>query len=482
MVSSRPFRAIAIDLYKPGTETVEGYRYVLTVVDLCTKWCVFLPLRTKFPAEVVSTLIRHWIHTHGIPEYILSDRGKEFMGVVTTVCHILRVKQIRTTPYHPRSNGLCESQHKMLTSELKIRVSRRSAPTWPSLLTEISFCNNITPMASSGNLSPFQLVFGRRPRMSSEDICFPASNKPAPIKKGRFSSHVQKLQNTLEGMRFRALDSAVEVKQARRDKHAMTRVVAESSLPAETLKVGMVVAVYAPKPKVPKLTFQWTTPNHIVIKVRQNTCSVRSLVNNSLMTSSGGVKLKSIAKAGGLQSRVVNKKMLRSYPVSNTFFLGAKVVKKFGQSWYEGTVDQVVDDEGTAVWNITWSDFDSEEVDRQQLAQLLCYHPYLDTECDIRVPEVDSFVWYSDRQRPQLGRVCEVDPTSPRPVVVQLFAPHPGAADITRARFSLTTDRQTHEPILRRLTLPQIILRFSSLTARGHLSTKDRTRLARLIF
>ena len=174
--------------------------------------------------------------------------------------------------------------------------------------------------------------------------------------------------------------------------------------------------------------------------------------------------------------------MLRSYPVSNTFFLGARVVKKFGQKWFAGTVDQVMDDEGTPVWNITWSDFDSEEVDRQQLAQLLCYHPYLDTECDIRVPEVGSFVWYSDRQRPQLGKVCEVDPTSPRPVIVQLFVPHRGAADISRARFSIMMDNQTQEPVLRRLTLPQIILRFSSLTARGHLSTKDRARLSRLIF
>ena len=157
-------------------------------------------------------------------------------------------------------------------------------------------------------------------------------------------------------------------------------------------------------------------------------------------------------------------------------------MKRFGARWYWGTVDLVMDDEGTPIWNITWSDFDSEEVDRQQLAQLICYHPYLDTDRDVQVPAVGSYVWYSDKQRPQLGRVCEVDPSSPRPIVVQLYAPHPGAPDLTRARYGLTADQETHEPILRRLSIPQILLRLPTLSPRGFLTSKDRARLTQLIF
>ena len=56
-------------------------------------------------------LCYQWMHIHGVPEIILSDRGKEFLGVVTSVCQCLDIKQVRTTPYHPRTNGLCESQH-----------------------------------------------------------------------------------------------------------------------------------------------------------------------------------------------------------------------------------------------------------------------------------------------------------------------------------------------------------------------------------
>ena len=57
MVSSHPFRVIAIDIYSPGRVTAEGYKYILTVVDMCTHWVLFLPLRTKYPAEVMMALI-----------------------------------------------------------------------------------------------------------------------------------------------------------------------------------------------------------------------------------------------------------------------------------------------------------------------------------------------------------------------------------------------------------------------------------------
>ena len=131
IMSSVPFRAIAIDLYTPGSVTPEGFRYVLTVVDICTRWVAFFPLKTKFADEVIATLCTQWMHIHGVPELILSDRVKEFLGVVTSVCTCLDVKQVRTTPYHPRTNGLCESQHKTLTT------SRTENPFLPRVRTAV---------------------------------------------------------------------------------------------------------------------------------------------------------------------------------------------------------------------------------------------------------------------------------------------------------------------------------------------------------
>ena len=477
MLSLVPFRAIAIDLYKPGSVTSTGFRYVLTVVDLCTRWCMFIPVKSKYPAEIISMLLRQWCHTHGLPEYILSDRGKEFLGVASAICEVLGINHIKTTPYHPRTNGLCESQHKMLTYELKIRTNRKPAPEWSELLTEITFSNNITPKAAAGNLSPFRLVFGREPRMSPKDICFPAKTRPSPIPdKATHRTYVQRLQDTLEGLRFRALDDSRENKQNMREAHDLRRVEAEPSLPASEISIGDIVCVYQPKPTLPKLSFQWSAPDHVVVSVEPNTCKVRSLA------SKGGDNLSKIKKENALPSRTVNKKMLSSYPVSNSFFLGAKVCRKFGKSWYQGTVDQATMDEGEAVWRITYSDFDSEEVDRQGLASMLSYHPLLDAHSDIQVPEVGSYVWFSKEQHPQLGQVLEVDPTSPRPVSVRLMVPHSPKATLTKARYLPAVDPETDQPMLQRLTLPQVVLQMKGkLSTRGLLSPKDRRSLQRLV-
>ena len=58
IVSFAPFRAIDIDLYTSGSVTLEGYRYVITVVCMCTRWVEFSPLKTKYSVEVISVLSR----------------------------------------------------------------------------------------------------------------------------------------------------------------------------------------------------------------------------------------------------------------------------------------------------------------------------------------------------------------------------------------------------------------------------------------
>ena len=62
--------------------------------------------------------------------------------------------------------------------------------------------------------------------------------------------------------------------------------------------------------------------------------------------------------------------MLSSYPVPDSFFVGAQVCRKFDSKWYMGVVDQTFKDEEESIWRVTYSDFDSEEVDRQGLASM----------------------------------------------------------------------------------------------------------------
>ena len=223
MFAPDPFNAIAIDLYKPGTTLPNGYRYVLTAVDMCTRWVQFVPLKSKFAAEVMLALCHTWFAVHGVPQFILSDRGKEFMGVVSTICEAAKIKQIRTTPQHPQSNGLCEVQHKTLTRELKIRSARRCKPEWSDLLPEIQFAVNVSVDDLTPGVSPFQLVFGRRPRLAGADVTFPKKVLPSPNIPAEKQKFVHRICERLQNIRLAGIERQLHRKQYQRQKHDRNR-------------------------------------------------------------------------------------------------------------------------------------------------------------------------------------------------------------------------------------------------------------------
>ena len=266
-LSSAPFLCIPVDLYKPGTITAEGFKYVLTVVDLCTKW-------------------------------------------VSTVCRCLGIDHIKTTPYHPRTNGLCESQHKMLTVELKIRSARDHAPEWSTLLTEISFAANITRSTTADGLSPFNLVFGRAPRLSASDICFPVRRHPPQPLEGSTerAAYDKQLRKKLQGLQFRALEANRESKEVMRIRHDIDREGTIDTKGTQPRRIGDIVSVFKPQPKLTKLRFQWSLPLFVVTKVDVSTLTVRDLANKE----GAGAKISVLNKVGRPEM-LANRKMTSLY-------------------------------------------------------------------------------------------------------------------------------------------------------------------------
>ena len=291
------------------------------------------------------------------------------------------------------TGGLCESQHKFLTYELRIRSQRKSAPHWDSLLTGISFAHNITPVAALDELSPFNLVFGRKPRLSAIDVCFPRSCLPLPLPDNQEArKYLQNLHKALEGLSFRALDATYEAKEVMRNQHDNKRGSALRTKPTRTLAVGDIISCCKPTPTLKKLSYQWSEPTFVVVAVATSTCTVRQLA------ARGGITAKQLHSTKKLPGKVVNRKMTRSFPVPDSFFLGAKVLKKFSGKWYAGTVTDMEADEDEVLWRVVYEDFDSDQVTRKELASILVYHPLLSTSFDIKTPDVGSCVWFSQRQ------------------------------------------------------------------------------------
>lgn len=157
------FRRIAVDLIGPlDPVTDRGNRYILTIVDLATRYpeAVALP---RIEAERVAEAMVDVFSRLGVPNEILSDNGTQFIsGVMKEASHLLGVTQFHTTPYHPMANGACERFNGTLKQMLR-RMCQERPKDWDRFLPALLFAYREVPHESLG-YSPFELMYGRTVR------------------------------------------------------------------------------------------------------------------------------------------------------------------------------------------------------------------------------------------------------------------------------------------------------------------------------
>lgn len=79
--AKEPWEVLELDLIGPLPETSRGNIYVLTMMDLYTKWVVAEPLQSKTAVEVSSAIISK-LYMFGLVRKIITDQGKEFVNQV----------------------------------------------------------------------------------------------------------------------------------------------------------------------------------------------------------------------------------------------------------------------------------------------------------------------------------------------------------------------------------------------------------------
>ncbi|CAB0008407.1 unnamed protein product, partial [Nesidiocoris tenuis] len=109
-----------------------------------------------------STLraIKNTISRFGFPHIIVTDNGPQFVSEeFEQFCKNHSVTHIKSTPYHPRTNGLAERAVRTFKDRLKNEKGNR----WQILekVDEFLFTYRSTPHSTTGR-SPAELIFGRR--------------------------------------------------------------------------------------------------------------------------------------------------------------------------------------------------------------------------------------------------------------------------------------------------------------------------------
>ena len=150
-----PFERIAMDIVGPLDRSSRGYRFVLVIVDYATRYPEAVPLRS-ISAKSVAQALFQLISRVGIPKEILTDQGTAFMSrTLRELYRYLGITSIRTSVYHPQTDGLVERFNKTLKSMLRKFVTEDSR-NWDKWLDPLLFAVREVPQASTG-FSPFEL-------------------------------------------------------------------------------------------------------------------------------------------------------------------------------------------------------------------------------------------------------------------------------------------------------------------------------------
>jgi transposase InsO family protein len=102
----RPMQKVSIDLSGPHVRTRSGNQYLLQFTDEFSGWPEVFAVPDKSAEIVCRLLLQEVIPRHGCSDEILTDSGGEFVNQkFARVLREYNIKHIRTSPYHPQSNG-----------------------------------------------------------------------------------------------------------------------------------------------------------------------------------------------------------------------------------------------------------------------------------------------------------------------------------------------------------------------------------------
>ena len=159
-IATYVWQRMAMDIVGPVPVSTKGNKYILVMLEYTTRYAIAVALKNQTAQNIMRKLIKHVINAEGTPAEILTDQGKNFQADdMKELAKQLGIKQLRTTAYHPQTDGAVERLNRTLGDMLTSHVYKN--PTeWDEHLDYVVAIYNRTPHSSTGE-TPFFLLKGR---------------------------------------------------------------------------------------------------------------------------------------------------------------------------------------------------------------------------------------------------------------------------------------------------------------------------------
>ncbi len=256
LIVTEPFESVAVDIVGPLPKGRGGCRYLLTYICLASRWPEAVPLRSITAKSVASAMCEIFSRT-GIPLKLLTDQGSQFMGkVVKSLCKWMGIQQVRTTPYHPESNGCVERMHGTLKACLGKCIS--DSKDWVDFVPWVLFMMRGMPHADL-KASPSDLVYGRtiRTPLIALHHCLLNTGEDAPGVSA--CEWVSRLSEKLQFLRDEVTKNVIVAREKRKERKKDVKGV-------RVFEVGAKVMYRIPG-RLNKLSDSWDGPFVVLQRV-----------------------------------------------------------------------------------------------------------------------------------------------------------------------------------------------------------------------
>jgi transposase InsO family protein len=144
--------------------TSQRHDSIWVIVDRLTKTAHFLPVHTTYNAKKYAEIyLDQIVRLHGVPKTIISDHGAQFIARFwEQLQHALGTKLIRSSAYHPQTDGQTERVNQILEDMLRACVLQYDK-NWDKGLSLAEFLYN-NSYQTSLKMVPFEALYGRRCR------------------------------------------------------------------------------------------------------------------------------------------------------------------------------------------------------------------------------------------------------------------------------------------------------------------------------
>ena len=265
------FKRVAVDIVGPIKPiSASKKQYILVMVDYATRYPEAVALKDIRAETIAEALWNFWTRL-GLPDEILSDRGAQFTcELMRDVNHLLSIKGLTTTPWHPQTNGLVERFNGTLKQMLK-KLAIEQPEKWDQYIPALLFAYREVPQESLG-FSPFELLYGRTVKGPMQVLRQLWTEEEATDEVKTTAEHVTELRNRIEETCKIARENLAKasLRQARfYNQHTKRRV----------LTVGTKVLLLLPT-KHNKLELAWKGP--YTVEERVNAFDYRIKVGRSI--------------------------------------------------------------------------------------------------------------------------------------------------------------------------------------------------------